>query len=188
MTEQTTCGVGSKTDHPCTNPAAERMFGGGPWVCEGHKRAFELGEEEDDLRASLGYLERWIRTAERHNVEPLRTALRNMRDGFSAELAALEASQREVTERYSLPPDGLEQLEAKQRDEPPARREPESEGERRWQEHDRRASRFTRAAAELEEQIDQLHARLEEEVLPLLEEEADKAGEEAGRVKAEFGL
>ena len=189
MTEQQpTCGVGSKTDQPCTNPAAGRLWDDdGPPVCEGHKLAFELGEEEDSLRWNLYYLERWIRTADRHNVVPLRTALRTLRDGFSSEVAALEAKQREAKERYSLPPDRLEQLRAKQREED-ERESPESEGKRRWREYDRRASRFTAAAGELEEQIDRLHARLEEEVLPLLEEEADKASEEAGRVKAEFGL
>ncbi len=193
MTEQqpTTCGVGSKTAHPCPNPAAERMWGdSGPWVCEGHKLAFELGDEEGDLEESLGYLKRWIRTADRYNVEPLRTGLRTLRDGYSAELAALEASQREAKERYSLPPDGLEQLQAKQREKEGSPK-PEAElteAERRFREFDRRASRFNAAIGEIEEQIDLLHARLEEEVLPLLEEEADKANEEAGRVKAEFGF
>ncbi len=110
-----------------------------------------------------------------------------MRDGFAAELAGLEARQREIKERYSLPPDGLEQLEATQRDEPLVY-EPASEGERRFLEADRRASRFNAAAGALEEEIDKLYGKLEEEVLPLLEEEAEKASEEAGRVKAEFGL
>ena len=180
--------MGSKTDHPCTNPATERLLDDYR-VCEGHKLAFHLGEEGDDLRGSLEYLKRWIRAADRYNVGRLQEALRTLRDGFAAELAELEAKQREIRERYSLPPDGLEQLRAKQREEgsePP--RPPRSEAERRWREYDRRASRFTAAIGELEDQIDRLHARLEEEVLPLLEEEADKASEEAGRVKAEFGL
>ncbi len=187
MTEQpTTCGVGSGNDLPCTNPATERMFGDS-WFCEGHRLAFELGGDEDELRASLGYLKRWIRTADRYGVVPLQEALRTTRDRFAAELAGLEARQREVKERYSLPPDGLEQLEAKQRDEALVY-EPRSEGERRFLEADRRTSRFNAAAGVLEEEIDKLHAKFEEEVLPLLEEEAAKANEEAGRVKAEFGL
>ena len=181
--------MGDKTDHPCQNPAAATMPYGGPPVCEGHKLAFELGQDEDELRASLGYLERWIRAADRHNVEPLMSALRTLRDGFRAELAEIEAKQREISERHSLPPDALEQLEAKRREEGESEPlPPTSEAERRFREFDRRASRFTRAAGELEEQIDVLHARLEEEVLPLLEEEADKANEEAGRYREELGL
>ncbi len=58
----------------------------------------------------------------------------------------------------------------------------------RWQGSDRGANRFTAAAVALEEEIDKLHIRLEEEVLPLLEEAAEKAGEETERVKAKFGL
>ena len=191
MTEQTptTCAVGSKTDHPCTNPATERMVGD-RWVCEGHKLAFELGEEEDALQESLLYLKRWIRAADRYGVYPLRRALRATRDGFEAELAELEAKQREVTERYSLPPSPLEQLKAQQEEErdEPLVYEPQTEGSRRFVESDRRASRFVAAAVALEEEIDRLHARLEEAVLPLLEEEAEKAGEETERVKAEYGL
>ncbi len=187
MTErQPTCGVGSKTDHPCTNPATERLLDDYR-VCEGHKLAFELGEEGDDLRGSLEYLKRWIRAADRYYVGRFQRALRAIRDGFADEPAELEARQIEIKERYSLPPDALEQLRAKERG-GAVRREPESEGERRWQESDRRASRFTAAVGTIEMEIDRLQARLEEEVLPLLEEEAEKAGEEAGRVKAEFGL
>jgi hypothetical protein len=189
MTEQQpTCGVGGETDHPCTNPAAKRPWGdSGPRVCEGHERVFELGEEEDDLRESLDHLERWIRTADRYGVGPLRRELRTLRDGFAAELGGIEAKEREISERYSLPPSAPEQPEAKKPDETPVY-EPRTEGERRFHEHNRRAARFVAAAVSLEEEIDKLHMRLEEAVLPLLEEEAGKAGEDAERVKAEFGL
>jgi hypothetical protein len=186
MTEQQpTCGVGRKTDHPCANPAAERIFGA--WVCEGHKLSYELGEEEDALRESLDHLERWIRTADRYGVDPLRKELRTLRERFAAELGGIEAKEREIKDRYPLPPDALEQLEDEKADETPVY-EPRTEAERRFYEHNRRASRFVAAAVSLEEEIDKLHMRLEEAVLPLLEEEAAEAEEEAERVKAELGL
>jgi hypothetical protein len=99
------------------HPATESLFGHYP-ICEGHKIVHEIGEEEDALQASLDHLERWIRTADLYNVNPLRKALRTLRDGFTAELARLEVKQLEISERYSLPPRGLEQLEAQKRTSP----------------------------------------------------------------------
>jgi hypothetical protein len=43
-------------------------------------------------------------------------------------------------------------------------------------------------AEDLEAELDGLHARLEDSVLQLLEQEAWQADEEAARVKAKFGL
>jgi hypothetical protein len=186
MTEQpTTCGVGRGSDQPCTNPATERLLGSGPWICEGHALLFELADDENDLQLSLAYLERWIRIADWQNIARLRKALRGLSDGFAAELAKLEAKQAEIKERYGLPPGSLEQLEAKQRDEEP---EPESETKRRWREADQRASRFNAAIGEIEGRIEGLMSGFEESVLPLLEEEAKRAGEAAERVKAKSGL
>src|SRR5215216_3750710 len=106
MTEQQTCEVGRGSNRPCPHPAAQRIWGdGGPWVCEGHKLVLELGEDEDDLRSSLGYLKRWIRTADHYNVEHLRRALRGVRDELGCELESLEAKERGIGERYSLPPE-----------------------------------------------------------------------------------
>jgi hypothetical protein len=165
------------------------MFGQTP-TCEGHKVLYALTPRTNELEVSIAYLGRWIRTAERcPDAEPLFERLVAMRDEFAAELAGLKAKEREIEERYSLPPSGLEQLEAKKRDEedPPFSSPPESEAEQRWQELDGRASRFTAAASALETEIDRLHVRFEESVL-LLEQEADKATKEANRVREEFGL
>jgi hypothetical protein len=186
MTGQEACTFGAGTEHPCSNPATVR-YAGRP-ICEGHEALLTLGERADDLADALDYLQRWIRTAGRHGLACLRRALGGVRDGFAAELAELEAERRAIRERYSLPPSGDERLQAKQqRDEEPAR-EPESEAERLWQKHERRARSFTSAAVALEEEVDKLHGRLEEEVLPLLEKEAEEAEAEAHRLKEEFEL
>jgi len=191
MTEQKqTCGVGGTLTQPCPHPAVAMMFGGTP-ACEGHKVLYELTPRTNELEVSIAYLGRWIRTAERcPDAEPLFERLVTIRNEFAAELAGLEAKEREIEERYSLPPSGLEQLEDKKRGEEdaPFSSPPESEAERQWQEFDGRASRFTAAASALEAEIDRLHVRLEELVPPLLEGEAQKAEEEAARVKEEFGL
>ena len=69
-----------------------------------------------------------------------------------------------------------------------AQEEPLSEAERRWLALDRRASRFTNAAGSIEQEIYELQMRFESAVLPLLEEEAEKASEAARRVKEESGF
>jgi hypothetical protein len=161
---------------------------GGVLVCEGHKALFELSPRTNELEASLAYLKRWIRTAERcQDAEPLLERLGTIRDEFAAELAGLEAEAREIEERYSLP-SGLEQLEAKEERGEEATQEPASEGERRWRELDARSRRLIAVADVLETELDGLHVRLEESVLTLLEREAWDADEEAARVREEFGL
>jgi len=89
---------------------------------------------------------------------------------------AVELEGLEAKERYSLPADAREELEAKKADEEPPS-EPESEAERRLMEFDCCASRFTAVAC-----------GLEEEKVPRLEENAEKAEEEAEPHNAEERL
>ena len=144
----------------------------------------------NELDASLMYLKRWVRTAERcPDAEPHLKRLSAVREEFAAERAELETKVHEIKERYSLPPSGMEQLEAKKCGQEPASASlPESEAERRWRELDGRSSRLIAAAEDLEAEIEELYSRMEDSMLPLLEAEADNAEEEAGRVKAQFGL
>ena len=187
MEQEQTCGVGSALPQPCPHPAVAMLYGQTP-TCEGHKALYALASRTDELRVSLTYLKRWIRTAERcPDAESLKERLAIIRDEFAAELAGLDAKAREISERYSLPPEGPEQLEAKRRSKEDTH-EPGSEAERRRMELDARSRRFTAAAYGLEDEIERLHARLENLVLPLLDDEAERADEEAARVKAEFGL
>ena len=85
------CGAGSALPRPCTHPAVAK------WddrvaMCEGHKALYELVPRTNELDASLTYLKRWIRTAERcPDADPLLKRLSIIRDEFAAERAELEA-------------------------------------------------------------------------------------------------
>jgi hypothetical protein len=183
--ERVLCGIGRGGQHPCPHPAVAVLVGEVP-VCEGHEILYEqTGPRADELQLSLAYLARWHRLADYYGVEPLRDALEEIRGGFASELAELQEKERRIKEQYSLPPGALELLRAEERQREPA---PESEGRRRWEEADRRASRFNAAIGAIEEGIDTLHLKMEDLVLGLLEEESRKAAEEAGRVKEESGL